>query len=167
MIANYYIIDDFSLKIFEGLSFEEKLDKLENMQDDLENFSFCDINDIWEGLYFLISSEKQPFYTKEDFEKYAKSTFIFGDMDFNTPEYMSYILKDNLPKIMEIIEKIDFYSLKFNPKEFIQNEIFPFDIWENEDKESLFELLEMAFDELKSFYKKAISQNKNILITIM
>lgn len=167
MIANYYIIDDFSLKIFEGLTFEEKLDKLEEMQDDFENFSFCDINDIWEGLYFLISSEKEPVYTKEDFEKYSKSVFIFGDMDFNTEEYMSYVLNNNLQKIMEIIEKLDFSHFNFKKEDFIKNEIFPFDIWEKEDEESLQELLEMAFDELKNFYKKAIKENKNILITIM
>ncbi len=163
MIANYFIIDDFLLKQLNNANI---YNKIEYMLDNDDIYPCCDIDTIWNGLYFLISSKKDPIYDKGLFEDYAKSAFIFGDIVFNTKEYISYIKKDELSKIIEEIEKININGFNFDPKIFDQNKIFP-NMWLKEDKEILFEEIEMAFDELKNFFIQANNKNKNILITIM
>ncbi len=166
MIANYFIIDDFLLKQLEKLDNNSLYAKIDNILDNDELYPCCDIDTIWNGLYFLISSKEEPVYDKTIFEDYAKSAFIFGDINFNTEEYIAYINKEEISKILEEIEKIDINKLNFNPKIFDEKQIFP-NMWLKEDKELLFEELEMAFDELKDFFYEAKEQNKNILITIM
>ena len=163
MIANYFIVDDFLLKQLNDTNIHNKI---EYMLDNDDIYPCCDIDTIWNGLYFLISSKKDPVYIKDKFEDYAKSAFIFGDMNFNTQDYISYIKKDEIYKILEEIEKININDLIFDPKIFDQNQIFP-NVWLKEDKELLFEEMEMSFDELKRFFKQANNENKNILITIM
>ncbi len=164
MIANYFIIDDFLLKQLEKLDANSLYEKIDDLLDD--DIPCCDIDTIWNGLYFLISSKEDPIYDKTNFEDYAKSAFIFGDINFNTEEYIAYIRKEEISKILEEIEKININNISFNPKIFDEKQIFP-NIWLKEDKELLFEQLEMAFDELKRFFYQAKQQNKNILITIM
>lgn len=164
MIANYFIVDDFLLKQLEKLDAHSLYQKIEDLLDEEEYC--CDIDTIWNGLYFFISSKEDPVYDKTNFEDYAKSAFIFGDINFNTEEYITYIKKEEIKKIIEEIEKININNINFNPKDFDQKQIFP-NIWLKEDKELLFEQLEMAFDQLKNFFYKAKQQNKNILITIM
>lgn len=166
MIANYFIIDDFLLKQLEKLDNHSLSTKIDNMLDSDDIYPFCDIDTIWNGLYFLISSKEDPVYDKTIFEDYAKSAFIFGDITFNSEEYIAYVKKEEISKILEEIEKIDINKLNFDPKIFNQKQIFP-NMWLKEDKELLFEQLEMAFDELKNFFYEAKEENKNILITIM
>ena len=166
MIANYFIIDDFLLKQLEKLDSNSLYNKIEYILDNDDLYPCCDIDTIYNGLYYLISSKLDPIYDKTVFEDYAKSAFIFGDITFNLQDYISYIKKDEIKKILEEIKKININSLVFDPNDFNQKQIFP-NIWLKEDKEFLFEEMEMAFDELKSFFNKAINENKNILITIM
>lgn len=166
MIANYFIIDDFLLKQLEKLDSNSLYNKIEYILDNDDLYPCCDIDTIYNGLYYLISSKLDPIYDKTVFEDYAKSAFIFGDITFNLQDYISYIKKDEIKKILEEIEKININSIVFDPNDFNQKQISP-NIWLKEDKELLFEEMEMAFDELKSFFNKAINENKNILITIM
>ena len=166
MIANYFIIDDFLLKQLEKLDSHNLYLKIEDLLDNDDIYPYCDIDTIWNGLYFLISSKEDPIYDKSIFEDYAKSAFIFGDINFNTEEYIAYIKKDEISKILEEIEKININTLNFEPKIFDEKKIFP-NIWLKEDKELLQEELEIAFNELKDFFYKAKEENKNILITIM
>ena len=166
MIANYFIIDDFLLKQLEKLDNHSLYTKIDNLLDNDDIYPCCDIDTIWNGLYFLISSKEDPIYDKTIFEDYAKSAFIFGDINFNTEEYIAYIKKDEIPKILEEIEKIKINEINFEPKVFDENQIFP-NRWLKEDKELLKQELEMDFNELKDFFYKAKEINKNILITIM
>lgn len=166
MIANYFIIDDFLLKQLEKLDSNSLYNKIEYILDNDDLYPCCDIDTIYSGLYYLISSKLDPIYDKTVFEDYAKSAFIFGDITFNSQDYISYIKKDEIKKILEEIEKININSIVFDPNDFNQKQISP-NIWLKEDKELLFEEMEMAFDELKSFFNQAINENKNILITIM
>ena len=166
MIANYFIIDDFLLKQLEKLDSNSLYDKIEYILDNDDLYPCCDIDTIYSGLYYLISSKLDPIYDKTVFEDYAKSAFIFGDITFNSQDYISYIKKDEIKKILEEIEKININSIVFDPNDFNQKQISP-NIWLKEDKELLFEEMEMAFDELKTFFNQAINENKNILITII
>ncbi len=166
MIANYFIVDDFLLKQLEKLDSNSLYNKIEYILDNDDLYPCCDIDTIYSGLYYLISSKLDPIYDKTVFEDYAKSAFIFGDITFNSQDYISYIKKDEIKKILEEIEKININSIVFDPNDFNQKQISP-NIWLKEDKELLFEEMEMAFDELKSFFNQAINENKNILITIM
>ena len=166
MIANYFIIDDFLLKQLEKLDSNSLYNKIEYILDNDDLYPCCDIDTIYNGLYYLISSKLNPIYDKTVFENYAKSAFIFGDITFNSQNYISYIKKDEIKKILEEIEKININSIVFDPNDFNQKQISP-NIWLKEDKELLFEEMEMAFHELKTFFNQAINENKNILITIM
>lgn len=166
MIANYFIIDDILLKQLEKLNKNSLYNKIDYILDNDDLYPCCDIDTIWNGLYFLISSKEEPVYDKTNFQDYAKSSFIFGDITFDTDDYISYIKKDEIEKILTEIEKIDINSIDFNPNIFDEKQIFP-NMWLKEDKDLLFEEMEMAFDELKSFFNEAKTQNKNILITIM
>lgn len=166
MIANYFIIDDLSLKQIEKMTYESLLDKIEQMLDDDVVYPCCDIDTIWQGLYFLISSKKEPVFDKNDFDIFAKSSFIFGNNILSEKDFISFVKKDDINHILKQIEKIDLKNIEFLPKVFDENKIYP-NMWLKEHKEILFEEMEMAFDELKSFFEKANRQNKNILVTIM
>ena len=166
MIANYFIIDDFLLKQLEKLDANSLYKKIDYMLDNDDLYPCCDIDTIWSGLYFLISSKEEPVYDKSIFEDYAKSAFIFGDINFSAEEYIACIKKDEIEKILTEIEKISINNLSFEPKAFDEAKIFP-NNWLKEDKELLKEELFMAFDELKDFFNMAKEENKNILITIM
>lgn len=166
MIANYFIIDDLSLKQIEKMTYENLLDKVEQMLDDDIGYPCCDIDTIWQGLYFLISSKKEPIFDENDFNIFAKSSFIFGNNILSQNNFISFIKKDDVTNILKEIEKIDIKNIEFLPKIFDENKIYP-NLWLKEDKEILFEEMEMAFDELKMFFEKASKQNKNILVTIM
>ncbi len=166
MIAIYFIIDDFLLNQLQRLDTDSILDKIEELLENDDLYPSSDIDTIWNGLYYLISKEENPVYDKEDFTKYAKSSFIFGDMALSKQEHITYLKHSEIKDILNEIEKIDFKTLSFEPKEFDKKQIFP-NIWLKEDKEVLQEELEMAFDELKNLYNQAINTNKNILVTIL
>ena len=164
--ANYFIIDDFLLKKLCSLKNDALYEKIEYMLDNDDLYPFCDIDNIYQGLYFLISSKTEPIYDKTNFIDYAKSVFIFGDISLKTDEFISYIKKEDVETIIKEIDKINFNQLIFEPKVFDKNKIYP-NIWLKEDKDLLLEELEMAFDQLKAFFKRAKKENKNILITII
>ncbi len=118
MIANYFIVDDFLLKQLEKLDSFSLYNKIEELLENDDVYPCCDIDTIWNGLYFLISSKEEPIYDKSIFKDYAKSAFIFGDINFNTEEYIAYINKNEIPQILEEIEKIDINNINFDPNIF-------------------------------------------------
>lgn len=168
MIANYIIIDDMSLFELEGLDIDDFFNKIEEFQDMEEDFPICDIDKIWNGLYFMLTGKSEPDDLEpEDFTEYAKNIFVFGEEYFDTDEFTSCIRNKTLKEILPEIEKInfkDFYNY-FDIKIFEKAEIYP-NIWKENEKELIFEEMEMAFEEMKALFKKALKLGKNILVTI-
>lgn len=169
MIANYMIIDDISLFELERLHEDNMLDRIEELADMEDDFPVCDIDKIWNGLYFLLTGRPEPNdLTSDNFSEYAKDVFIFGSENFNQKDYISYIKNKTLKEILPEIKKINFKSLynSFNVDKFKKAEIYPFSIWIEEEKELLFEEMEMAFEEMKILFEKALKLGKNILVSI-
>lgn len=169
MIANYMIIDDISLFELERLDTDSFFNKLEDFQDMEEDFPVCDIDKIWNGLYFLLTGKSELNSLElEDFAEYSKNIFVFGEEFFDHDEFISCIRNKTLAEILPEIEKINFESFynTFDVKEFKKSEIYPTNIWEEEDKELLFEEMEISFEEMKALFKNALKLGKNILVTI-
>lgn len=157
MIATYFSVDDFTLnKLKKDLTCWEL-----HEDDDIE---YCDIDKTWHGLYFLLSGNENPEYNDNNFSDFAKDVFIFGEEIMSNEEHFYYIPKENVSKILQEINKINFEELDFNTDTFKANEIYP-NIWD-EDKELLLEELEMSFNILKNFYKIVEETHQNIIVTI-
>lgn len=166
MIANYFIIDDFLLKEMQMLGDIKKFDKIEYMLDNEEFFPYCDIDDIWHGLYFLLSSTKDMVIDKRDLMAYSLSVFIFGATPLSDKEHIYYTNLSQMKQMIEQIEQININEKTFDKVAFAKASIYP-NIWSKEDKELLCEELKISFEELKTFYTEAITRSKSVLITII
>ncbi|MFI3230094.1 MAG: DUF1877 family protein [bacterium] len=157
IIANYYLVDDIRLSTL------KKHECFAELYND-EEIEYCDIDKIWQGLHFLLTSREYPEYNQEVQEEYSKDVFVFGEELMSNSEHAFYIPKENIANILEYINKINFEDLNFNPELFKEFDIYP-TIWD-EDKELLLEELEMGFNELKDFYNHAKEIYKNIVVLI-
>ncbi|MDE6356990.1 MAG: YfbM family protein, partial [Eubacteriales bacterium] len=92
MIANYMIIDDISLFELERLDTDAFFNKIEDFQNMEEDFPICDIDKIWNGLYFILTGKPEPNDLEpEDFAEYSKNIFVFGEEYFDNDEFISCI----------------------------------------------------------------------------
>lgn len=157
MIANYYAVDDFTLN-----DFKKNLDIDKFYNDD--SIDYCDIDKIWNGLHYILTYRDLPEYDTNNMLEYAKDVFVYGEEVMSNQDHYYYIPKENIEKILDEINKIDFGNINFDIELFESNEIYP-PIWD-EDKDLLFEEIELAFNELKNFYELTKNKYYNIIVVI-
>lgn len=159
MIATYFIIDDFTLKQFENLSTDKKIEKIEDMLDFDDTYPCCDIDEVWHSLYFTLTH-------KTDIEDIPLSHFIFGKNSICGDYHISHIKNKYLYDIIQNISSIDFTSFKINTEIFKAHNVYP-NTWNKIDVKLLKDELNISFEELKKFYVTALNTKKNILVAII
>jgi hypothetical protein len=164
MIACFQMVDDQSLKHLFQMDEDDLFEEIEELQEDSD--SVLDIDKLWDGLHFLLTgvSACQPIEGNHLSEAIIGTSRFSDDVD---SEFITYSFPEEVVEISNALENFDIEKAigGFNPEEYDRNEIYP-SIWMEEDKESLQEELSDCFNELKSFYEKAVEAKKGIVVSI-
>jgi len=160
MIACYTMINDSELEKLYNAKSEEILEQIENLT---ETHEILDIDKMWDGLHFLLTGVS----ASTPFEDDPISETIVGVVNLNEDDFIAYTRHEELTEINDTLDAIDFEKLRanFQPLQFKDAEIYP-NIWEDTEKDQLFDELKNAFDNLRVFYKQAELENMNIVVSI-
>lgn len=160
MIACYTMINDSELEKLYSAKPEDMLEQIEGL---METHEVLDIDKMWDGLHFLLTGVS----ASTPFEDDAISEAIVGIANLNEEDFIAYTRHEELAEINDTLESIDFEKLRarFQPLQFQDAEIYP-NIWEDNDKDQLFDELKEAFESLIMFYKQAELENMNIVVSI-
>ena len=162
LLANYMMVDSDTLNEMMNSNNEELMKKLEESDNEV-----YDMDKLWDGLHFLLTgvSAGVPIEGNQLSEAVVGvSAFIEDDED---ADFIAYSKIDELPDIISALEKVEFEKLKskFDPAEFQKANIYP-NIWDDEEKDSLFEELKAEYNGLLEFYRVAVKKNRNVIVSI-
>lgn len=164
--GQYMMVDVVKLKSLLELENDDLFEEIEELNNDAE-IKLYDIDKMWDGLHYLLTgvSASQPI----EGDKLSESIVgvnLFNSEDDNS-DFIAYTQLVDLPKIIEALTNVDLDKLRteFNPSSFSKAEIYP-DIWADEEKEDLFDELVEHYTNLLSFYKKALEEKANVIVSI-
>lgn len=171
MRANYQYLSD------------EHFLELKNLEKESENIEDCffetvedwneqaeillDIDKMWDVLHFVLTGVSADNPMEED----PLSEAIVGvDSLEEAEEFIAYIQKERIQQILSALEEFDIeHAMKdFSMKACKNAGLYP-DIWDYDDEEEVEEVKEEItdyFQQMKTFYKKILEANGNVLITI-
>ncbi len=165
MIASYMMVDEPTLNKFMELDVEDVADHIFDMEEE-GSAELTDIDKSWDGLHFILTGKS----ASEPIEGDALSEAIAGVEMFDEKgeEFIAYIPHSRLKEIVKALESVDVEKLKkeFNPAALNENEIYP-TIWEDEDKDGLFDYLIDGYNAILALYKDAVGKNMNIVVSIL
>lgn len=164
MIACFQMVEEQKIKDLFEKDADELFEEVEEMQEDSE--SVLDIDKLWDGIHFLLTG----FSASEPEEGNLISEFIVGTRKFiddDNADYIAYIFPNNVKAIINEINGLDIDTIinNFQPKEFAESGIYP-NIWMRENKEDIQKEMKSCFNTLKTFYEKASSLGKGIIVSI-
>ena len=166
LLGQYMMVDEVKLKSLLELENDDLVEEIEVLDNAGEN-KLYDIDKMWDGLHFLLTgvSASQPI----EGDKLSESIVgvnVFNSEDENS-DFIAYTKLVDLPKIIEVLTNVDLDKLRteFNPSSFSKAEIYP-DIWNNEEKDDLFNEMVQHYTNLLSFYKKALEEKANVIVSI-
>jgi Domain of unknown function (DUF1877) len=166
MIGQYMMVDN---EIFERL-LEADSESIYEIVGDLsedEQSDIYDVDKLWDGLHFLLTGKS----ASEPIEDDRLSEAIVGTEMFITDDadadYIAYIRSNVIPDIAKALKTCDLDKLRnsFDLSKFRAAEVYP-DIWEDNEKDSLFEELLCHYRNLHSFYEKAVVKNAHVVVSI-
>lgn len=164
MIACYQIIDVEMINVLLKKTDEEVFEEIEALQEMDE--TVINIDKLWDGLHFLLTKVT----ASEPLEGNPLSEAVVGVKNFSNDEdadFIAYILPESVSIIINELRLFDIENAieEFQPKEFVQNGIYP-NIWMNVDKEVMQEELKECFWALLKFYEKAEKLKKAVIVSI-
>lgn len=163
MYASYMYISDKDLKELENLDKNEVFERVEDMDEEEE--LAVNIDKMWDVLHFVLTGVESSKAIRNN----SLSEAIVGVNSIeDISEFIAYIEKSRVHKIVLALENFDFEKAmeKFDMKKCKEAELYP-DIWEYEEElDEIKEELTDHFENMKSFYKKILEQNGNVLVTI-
>lgn len=166
MITNYFILDDIFFHRLQKLNNKNLYEEIENILDNEDMYIFCDIDNIADFLFSVISLKEK--YNYDVNKEYLRQIFIFGYDEFEIEEFcISYMEKENIQKILKEIETINIkeeIEEKRKKEKLILEDLKKFGINIYEEENILLDEVELSFNQLKDFYNRALKENKNILI---
>ena len=143
---------------------DDLFEEIEELQEDYRYV--LEMDKLWDGLHFLLTGASACKPPEGDLLNLAivGSTKFIDDDD---SDYIAYTSQDKVKPIVEVLRKVKIDELidNFQPKEFVQNGIYP-NIWMREKKESIQKELKNCFIELKEFYEKALDEENGIVVSI-
>ena len=164
MLAQYMAVDN---KIFNNIlkmNNEEIIDEIERLSEN-EECDICDVDKMWDGLHFLLTgkSASEPLENNKLSEAVIGTSVLGEDKD----DFLAYIKAEELPSIIEAMEKIDIDELanKYSMDDFKNAQIYP-NIWKKEDEANIYNELIFCFEGMLDFYKKCSKKNMNIIVSI-
>lgn len=160
IIACYTMVNDAELAKFSAVEPENMPDEIENIS---ETHELLDIDKLWDGLHFLLTGSSSSDPIVED----PISEAIVGVTNLNEDDFIACIRYEELHDIVDALDSIDFPKLKavFDPSAFNKAEVYP-NIWADNKKDELFDRLEDAFNNLLLFYRQALLEKMNIIVSI-
>lgn len=158
--ACYTAISESELNNLIDLDPESLLDELEELEEDNDTL---DIGKMWDGLHFILTGTS----ASTPLEDSSLSDAIVGVYVLDEDNFIAVIGNNELPQIISALEQVDLTSIKtqFDPKQLNDEDIYP-NIWLSEDKNSLFAELEQALNELLSFYRRCLNDDKHVVVSI-
>lgn len=167
MIAEYLMIDEKTLDSLMELNSQSLTERVIDLGEQ-ENAERISIGKIWDALHYLLTD----FSASNPIEGNKLSEAIVGIhpfiIDEEEADFISCTENEELPEIIEALENIDFQKLflTFDPKLLEKAKIYPNGIWK-ERKENLLKEMEIEFLKIIHFYRKSLSSNKHIIVSIL
>lgn len=163
MIACYQMATAEQIGMLQGMDAEDLFETVEELQEDAD---VLDIDKMWDGLHFLLTSASAA----EPIKNNALSEAIVGKDAFfeeEDVEFIAYTMPEHVKEVVKTLETFDIVKAieQYDPKQFAEAGIYP-NIWMHEDRESIQEELLTVFGEMTAFYKKVAEQNMGILVSI-
>ena len=123
------------------------------------------IKRFWDGLHFLLTG--LPSDKIDVCNKGPISQGILGSEELNDEGTIAQITHADLERIIRAYNAIDVNALKlrFDPKQFQQARIYPYN-WLEEDNELLLKYLLSALHQISSFHNEAYENNMHVMIRI-
>lgn len=152
------------IESLKGKSEEELFDYLEEIADDMESNSECDVDKLWQGIHFLLTGET------DIIDGDPVSEFVFGTKTFFDGEYddyIAYILPQNIQRVVDAVSEIDIDQLLevFDPQKFAKADVYP-NIWMRDDRNELAGMLKETFTDMLTFYQKVLANGNGIIVSI-
>lgn len=163
LIASYLMVGDDELDGMMELDDDGLVEKIEELEE--TNELYC-MDKIWDGLHFILTGSSAGEPVEDD----PLSEAIVGIHVFNDAEDAEFIgctESGELDHIISALEKTDMDALRktFIPSRLRRADIYP-DIWNDDDKPSLWNELEAGFNGLLEFYRKALKTEMNVVVSI-
>ena len=161
------VYTEASKELIESLkrkSEEYLFDYLEEIAEDMESNSDCDVDKLWQGIHFLLTGETDPIDGDPISEfVFGTETFIDGEYD----DYIAYIFPKDIQRVVDAVSKIDIDRLpeKFDPEKFAKADVYP-NIWMRDDRNELAEMLKETFTDMLRFYQKVLVDGNGIIVSI-
>ena len=165
MIANYQYLTDNELEQIKGLSNQEDdlLDFAENSADNHD--ILIDIDKMWDALLFVMTG----FSSSEFLDDNPLREAVLGVTPLeDVSEYIAYTEKSRIAAISQALEEFDMdKALKdFSMKACKKADLYP-DIWDYlEEEDEIKDDIRISFENMKKFYKRILSLEGNVLVTI-
>ncbi len=162
MLACYQMSEDKTINELLDKTEAELFEEIEELQE--EEDLVLDIDKLWDGLHFLLTGSTAA----EPIEGDPLSESVVGVKRFlAVTDYIAYINSERVGPILDALNHFDIEGAikDFQPEMFAQNGIYP-GIWMSEDKEDLGDELKECFLEIRSFYEKAMMQQKGVIVSI-
>lgn len=160
--ARYIMIDEREFAKFAGLKPSDMLLRMTALE---RSNDVLNIKRFWDGLHFLLTgfpSDKIDISNKGPI-----SQGILGSEELNEDGTIAQITHPDLERIVRAYNAIDVNTLKlrFDPKQFQQARIYPYN-WLDNDKELLLKYLLSALHQISSFHNEAYDNNMYVMIRI-
>ena len=165
IIANYQYLSDANLQELKSFYAEEDdiFEEVEDWNDEAE--ILLDIDKMWDALHFVLTGVS----CIEPIKNNPLSEAVVGVFSIDgIEEYISYIEKSRIKDIVFALDNFDIEkALKiFSMKECKEAELYP-DIWDYEEEtDEIKEEIMDYFQNMKDFYKQALEEDGNVLVTI-
>lgn len=161
MIAVYQEITDKELE--ELATCDDLYDRLEVYEEDNE-LSFCDIDEMWDSLHFLLTGQSAGVVLEGN----LLSEAITGVKSLDIENYVACLPSERVKEIANFMKDLDFkdYKAGFDLEDFKENDIYPGRWDKMEDGSAILQGLEDSFEMLKSFYLKMSDKNSAVLVSI-
>lgn len=165
MLAQYMAVDDKILNKMKKMDSEDIIEYIEELSED-EGCDICDVDKMWDALHFFLTSKS----ASTPIENNKLSEAVIGTAQFtdeDIDEFLAYIKSDELPSIIEAMEKVDTekYQKAYQIADYEAAKIYP-NIWKNSNTDEIFDEIIFCFEGLLDFYKNCNRKKLNVVISI-
>ncbi|GKX57249.1 hypothetical protein SOASR030_33610 [Leminorella grimontii] len=160
MLARYIAVSEDELNRLIDLGDEPLTDEIDMLE---EKNPTLDLDKMWDGLHFILTGVS----ASEPLEGDPLSDAIVGVHVIDDETFIAATGNGELKEIINALSGVDRKALKaeFSPRTLDEENIYP-DIWQSENKDSLFEELEQALEQLIHFYQQCLKDGSHVLVTI-